>query len=164
MVSLLTLITMFSCSTDEENQVELPTQGNVSIALSNGAGFAVENLEATITNQYDIANTTTITITGTAGSTGTIEITIVDNDNSFMALVNENSIPIGDTSLSFYATIEYESDNFNLSGQAGTLEIINYTEFNDQNYSEIDATFSTAGNSNTMTSSILDIILNCESC
>lgn len=165
MLILLSIITTFSCSKDSEDNEELPAQGNVSLALSNGAGFVVENLVATISNQYDSANTSTITISGTSGSSGTVTITIVDNDNSFKALANGTDFTIGDTAQSFYATVEYQSDNFNLSGGAGTLKIINYTESNSQNYSEISATFSAAGpNFNTITSSILDLILDCTGC
>jgi hypothetical protein len=149
----LTAITLFSCSTDDNDGNNLPEQGNIALALSNGGGFSVENIEASISTLYDDSNMTSVTITGTAGQTGNIVITIIDNDGSFRALVNENSISIGDTSLSFYATVDFESDNFN-------LEIISYEEFNDQNYAILSATFSAAdSNFNTMTSSILDIVL-----
>lgn len=156
----LTAITLFSCSTDDNDGNNLPEQGNIALALSNGGGFSVENIEASISTLYDDSNMTSVTITGTAGQTGNIAITIIDNDGSFRALVNENSISIGDTSLSFYATVDFESDNFNLDAGAGTLEIISYEEFNDQNYAILSATFSAAdSNFNTMTSSILDIVL-----
>lgn len=165
-VLLLTTFTFFACTTDDEgdSQSGLPEQGNVSLALSNGGGFVVENMQASVSALYDTSNTPTITITGTAGNTGTILITIVDNDNDFMALVNENAIPIGNTALSFYATVDYQSDNFTMEAGAGTLEIISYEEFGNQNYAELSATFSAAGNFNTITSSILDVILSCESC
>jgi len=162
---LLLILTTFSCSKDSNGNSELPEQGNVSLALSNGAGFVVENLVATISNLYDSANATTVTITGTAGASGTIRIIIVDNDNSFQALVNDNVFPVGDTSMSFYATVDYESDNFSLNAGAGSLEITRYSEFSDQNYSELSATFSAAGiNFNTMTSSMLGLILDCTGC
>lgn len=156
----LTAITLVSCSTDDNDGNNLPEQGNIGLALSNGGGFSVENIEASISSLYDDSNMTSVTITGTAGQTGSIAITIIDNDGSFRALVNENSISIGDTSLSVYATVDFESDNFNLNAGAGTLEIISYEEFNDQNYAILSATFSAAdSNFNTMTSSILDIVL-----
>lgn len=162
---LLTVITAFSCSKDTDDTSDLPTQGSISLALSNGAGFPVENLEATITKQYDTDKRTTITITGTAGSSGKVKITIVDNDDSFNAIVKDNSFPIGDTTKSFYMTVDYESDNFNLKGAGGTLKITNYSEINDQNYSKLNATFSTVDNNfNTMASTISGLILNCTGC
>lgn len=167
MLLLLTAFILYSCSTDDDgdSQSGLPEQGNIGLALSNGAGFPVENLQASVSAFYDSSSTPTITITGTAGSTGTIVITIVDNDNDFMALVNENAIPIGNTTLSFYATVDFQSDNFTLNAGAGTLEILNYEEFDTQNYAELSATFSAAdSNFNTMTASLLGIILSCQGC
>lgn len=162
---LLTLIITFSCSKDDNDTSNLPEQGNISLALSNGAGFVVENIVATVTKPYGSGNTSSITITGTAGGSGNLQITLVDNDDSFKALAKDNKIPVGATSESVYATIEYESDNFNLNAAAGTVEINQYSETSDQKHTELDATFSAAdSNFNTMTSSILDLILNCTGC
>jgi hypothetical protein len=161
---LFALFTSFSCSEDQEDTSIKPQQGSVSIALSNGGGFVIENLNAIISNHYGTDNTTDVSITGTAGSSGSIVITIIDNDGSFKALSKESSFPIGDTSKTYFATVKYASDNFNLDAGAGTITITSYTEFKDEKYSVLDATFSAAGNSNTMTSSILGLILSCSEC
>ncbi len=162
---VLTVITLVACSSDDDNQeAERPAQGTISLALSNGGGFVVENLQASISTLYSNAMTTTITLSGTAGGSGNVVITIVDNDAAMQAIVSEGSIPVGNTSLPFYATVVFESNTFVLDATAGTLDIINYQEFPDQNYAVLSATFSAAGNSNSMTSSILDIVLDCSGC
>lgn len=162
---LITLITTYSCSNDtDETMTELPMQGNISLALSNGGGFVVENIVATVTKPYGSGNTSTITITGTAGGSGKLKITLVDNDSSFKAFAKDNLIPVGATSESIYATIEFESNNFDLVAAAGTLEINGYTEAKGQKYTQLNATFSAAGGSNTMTSSISGLIINCTGC
>lgn len=164
---LFICLILFSCDSDDDSeQVSLPDQGNIALALSNGGGFVVENIEALISNFYGSSiNTADIIISGTAGLSGSIVINIIDDDDSFRALVNENSFPIGDPSLSFFATVDYQSDNFNLNAAAGTLEILSYEEFSDQNYAKLSATFSVAGNNfNTITSTIRDIILVCQNC
>lgn len=162
---LFLIITTFSCSKDDNDQSGLPEQGNISLALSNGAGFSVENIVATVSKPYGSGNTSTITVTGTAGGSGKVKITLVDNDNSFKAFAKDNTLTVGATSESVYATIEYESDNFNLNGGAGTVIINRYTEASGQNYTELDATFSAAGsNFNTITSSIFGLIFICSGC
>ena len=166
MLILVLILTTFSCSKDDNETSNLPEQGNISLALSNGAGFVVENIVATVSKPYGSGNTSTLTITGTAAQgTANIQITLVDNDNSFKAFAKGNTLTVGATSESVYATIVYESDNFNLNGGAGTVIINGYTETSGQKYTELDATFSAAGdNFNTMTSSILDLIFNCKGC
>lgn len=165
---LVTVLTVFSCSKDENDTSQLPEQGNISLALSNGAGFVVENIEARISNLYNTANTSTITITGTTtvSNNGTLRITIVDNDNSFNAIANGNDISVGDTSNSFYATIEYQDDSFgSFIAGAGTVKITNYSEVSGENYALLSATFSAAdSNFKNMTSSILGLVLNCTGC
>lgn len=163
---LITLITTYSCSNDtDETMTELPMQGNISLALSNGGGFVVENIVATVTKPYGSGNTSTITITGTAGGSGKLKITLVDNDDSSKAFAQDISIPLGSTTEPAYATIEYESDNFNLDASAGTVKINRYIETSGQKYTELNATFSATGsNFNTMTSSISGLILSCSGC
>ncbi|WP_396636879.1 hypothetical protein [Maribacter sp. R77961] len=162
---LLTFIITFSCSKDENGTSNLPEQGSIALAFSNGAGFVVENIVATVSKPYGSSNTSTLTITGTAGGSGNLKITLVDNDDSFKAFAEDNRIPVGATSESVYATIEYESDSFNLKGAAGTVIITGYTEASGQKYTELKATFSAAGEGfNTMTSTISSLILACNGC
>lgn len=85
MFLLFAIITTFTCSKDEEGSTELPMQGNISFALSNGAGFSVENIVAIVSKPYGSGNTSTITVTGTAGASSKVTITLVDNDSSFKA-------------------------------------------------------------------------------
>lgn len=160
-----TLLLSFSCSKDSNNNSDLPEQGSIALALSNGAGFQVENIVAIVSKPYGSGNTSTINITGTAGGSGQVKITLVDNDSSFKAFAMDNTLTVGATSESVYALIEYESDNFNLNGGAGTVIINRYTETSGQKYTELNATFSAAGsNFNTMTSSINGLVLNCTGC
>ncbi len=164
----LLFLVLFSCSSDDNssNQDSLPDQGSISLALSNGAGFPVEDISGIISNLYnDTINTADIFISGTAGATGSITINVIDDDSSFRALVNENAFPVGDPTLSIFAAIDYSSDNFNLNAGAGTLEILNYEEFPEQGYALLSATFSVSdANFNTMTSSMFDIVLVCQNC
>ncbi|MGC1516609.1 MAG: hypothetical protein WA810_13615 [Maribacter sp.] len=102
----------------------------------------VENIVATVSKPYGLGNTSVITITGTAGGSGELRITLVDDDSSFKAFAEDHSIPVGAMSESIYATIEFESNNFNLTGAAGTVEINRNTETKSKKYIQLDATFS----------------------
>lgn len=165
----LSLLLLFSCSSDDDgsnSEGGIPEQGNISLALSNGAGFPVENISAVISNLYgDTINTADILITGTAGASGNIVIDIIDEDNSFRAITNESAFPVGDPSETIFASINYNSDSFNLQAEIGVLEIISYEEFPEQGYALLSATFSVSDfNFNSITSSILDIVLICQNC
>lgn len=164
-IILSIILTTFSCSKDDSD-ANLPEQGNIALALSNGAGYEVEDIVATVNKHYGQSDNIAITITGTTRSNGQLKITLIDNDDSLKAIANEIDINVGDTSKTFYATIEYEDDTFgDFIAGAGTVKINGYEEFGSKKYSVLKATFSAAGtNFKTMTSTIGSLVVKCTGC
>lgn len=167
-LTAIALLLLFSCNSDDTEEVQedmiVPIQGTISLALSNGAGFVAQNISAFVEKKYDDTNTNIIDITGVVNDDGFLEIIIRDEDNSFRAFVENGTIPIGDSSLSYYALMSYTSDDFVLEATSGTFEIIRYDEDEFDQFVVLDATFSAAGESTSMVSSIDNLVLTCSLC
>ncbi len=90
----------------------------------------MENIKATVSNNYKTSNKLTVNITGSAegSSDSRLTMSIVDNDDSFNALAKDSSIPFGDTSKSYYVTATYVSNSRDVVGLAGTLDVTKYEE------------------------------------
>ncbi|TBM99005.1 hypothetical protein EYD45_15935 [Hyunsoonleella flava] len=165
LVSVLTL----SCSENDGSEDEQQsTQGSISIAFTNGGGFAMENIVATISNYYETSQTLSINITAdTEGpSGGKLTLTVVDNDTTFQALVNGTKFPIGDTSKSFYATLRYVDNSSTFTGISGSLDISTIEDNlnGDADKLRLNAVFSSFDGSVIMNSTISDLILDCFEC
>lgn len=161
------VIALFSCSSDDNEDTQedmvVPLQGTISVALSNGAGYVAENIEAFVEKKYDASNTNIMNVSALVNG-GNLFISIVDQDSTMPAVSNNNTISVGDTSQSSYVTVMYLSDDFSLEATAGSFEIITYDQDEYTSYVVLNATFSAAEGNNTMVSSINDLVLVCSVC
>ncbi|GGD21857.1 hypothetical protein [Hyunsoonleella pacifica] len=168
-ILLLVFVFTLSCSESENSEEEQQqTQGSISIAFTNGDGFVMENIVATLTNYYETDQTLNINITADAEgpSGGKLTLTIVDNDDSFQALVNGSQFPIGDNTKSFYATLRYVDNTSTFTGATGSLDIRSFqANLNgNSNKALLSAVFSSSDGTVIMNSTISDLILNCIEC
>lgn len=163
--ALFLILINLSCSDSDDSQEEQLAQGSISIAFTDGGGFVMENIKATVSNDYTTSNTLSINVTASAegSSGGRLTLNIVDNDDSLKALVKDNKIPIGDTSKSFYATVKYIDNSREFNGLIGAFEVDNYVS--NGKTAVLSGTFSsTNDNFVNILSSINSLILNCPSC
>lgn len=166
LVLFLFLINL-SCSKSDDTQEEQNSPGSVSIAFTNGGGFVMENIKATVSNDYTSSNKLTVNITGSAegSSGGSFTMSIVDNDDNFSALAKDNSIPFGNTTKSFYATARYTSNSIDFEGLTGTLDVTKYEENTNSKTALLNATFSPSNGSGViMLGTISGLVLRCTSC
>jgi hypothetical protein len=168
-LALFLFVITFSCSESDDSNEEKQQleQGSVSLAFTDGGGFVMENIVATVTSNYENSNTLSILIKANAeDSGGILTLNIVDNDASIEAFKFDDEYSYQNNVSSVYATATYVDSSRDFSGTVGRVRITKYQENVNGNSkaTKISATFNITGNFVTMLGNISGLVLNCEEC
>lgn len=168
-MSLLLFVCILSCSeSDDSKDDQQQAQGSVSFAFIDGGGFVMENIVATISNNYETTNTLTIRIKANSegNSSGILTLNIVDNDANNEAFKIDEEYSYRSNADPIYLTATYVDTNTDFKGTTGRVRVSKYEENVNGNSKsiKINAIFNITGGFKTMLGNISGLVLNCEDC
>ncbi|WP_298553391.1 hypothetical protein [uncultured Algibacter sp.] len=167
-LALFLFVLTFSCSESNDSEdVKQQEQGSISIAFTDFGGFVMENIVATISNNYEATNNISINVKADAeGASGKLTLTIVDNSD-IEAFKTGEEYAFSDNTAPIYVTASFVNINRDFTGSTGKLRITKFEENVNGNSKliKISGTFNVTGTGfTTMLSTINDLILTCNSC